>query len=204
MTETFAQFLAGTTAVAFGQFKLKSGLESDIFFNFGNVASGRELEALGRHFARFIVERSLHNVDALFGPAYKGIPIAVSTSIALWRDHRVDLPVAYNRKSEKKHGEGGNFIGKDLTKVSTVLAIDDVITDGLTKYETIEMLRIFPRLKISKFVIGVDRQDADQMGRPWLQKFVADTGIDVVAMTTKDEVMKFKPVTCDPRGVKLA
>ncbi len=195
MTENFAQFLAGTRAVAFGQFKLKSGIESDIFFNFGNIASGRELDSLGRYFANFVIERNLCNVDALFGPAYKGISLAVSTSIALWRDHRVDLPVAYNRKFEKMHGEGGDFIGKDLTKVSTVLVIDDVITDGLTKYETIEMLRQFPGLKISKFVIGVDRQDVDQMGRPWLQKFVADTGIDVVAMTTKEEVMKFKPGT---------
>lgn len=198
-SQEFARYLAGTGAAKFGMFKLKSGITSNIFINFGNICSGQEISDLGSFFARYIVENKLHNVDALFGPAYKGIDIAIATSIALWKEFSIDVPFAYNRKTPKTHGEGGRFIGFDLSKAKSVLALDDVITDGLTKYETIEMLSSFPQLRIEAFVIGVDRQDVDPTGTPWREKFEKDTGIKVFALTQMAEVLGCRDIANFPK-----
>ncbi|MCI0465543.1 MAG: orotate phosphoribosyltransferase [Beijerinckiaceae bacterium] len=188
--KSFAEFLARSSAVKFGDFTLKSGLKSNIFFNFGNICSGEETSELGRYFAKYIVENELHKVSALFGPAYKGIPLAIAASLALWRDFGMDMPFACNRKAEKTHGEKGRFIGFDLAKASSVVVIDDVITDGLTKHETIEMLAAFPHLHIVAFLVGVDRQDVDPAGKPWRERFESDTGIRVHALTTMEDVVR--------------
>ncbi|MGH6848697.1 MAG: orotate phosphoribosyltransferase [Methylocella sp.] len=189
LSKNFAQYLARTGAVKFGNFTLKSGRNSDVFFNFGDICSGEETSGIGIFFAKYIVENELHAVNALFGPAYKGITLALATSVALWKNFGIDIPFAYNRKVAKTHGEGGRFIGSDLSKAKSVLVIDDVITDGLTKYETIEMLSSFPKLRIDAFVVGVDRQDVDATGKPWRQKFELDTGIKVHALTGMAEIL---------------
>ncbi|HKY87192.1 MAG TPA: orotate phosphoribosyltransferase [Pseudorhodoplanes sp.] len=192
LSRDFARYLAGSNAVKFGDFHLKSGKRSDIFFNFGNLCSGVELATLGSFFAKAIVERSLHKVDAIFGPAYKGINIAIAASIFLWKEHKINLPVAYNRTKYKEHGEGGSFVGQDLATVGRVLVVDDVITDGLTKYETIRMLSAFPKLRIEAFLIGMDREDTDEDGALWTTKFVADTGIKLSSITCRTEVLQFR------------
>jgi orotate phosphoribosyltransferase len=188
----FARFLAQSQAVKFGSFKLKSGKTSNVFFDFGSICSGHEIGELGRFFAEAIVENSLHRVDAIFGPAYKGINIAIATSIALWQRHGIDVPFAYNRKVAKDHGEGGLLVGFDLAKAKKVLVVDDVITDGLTKYETINLLSRFPGLEIACFLVGVDRQDVDDAGQPLLRRFVDSSGLDVRAITTRAEVLEYR------------
>jgi orotate phosphoribosyltransferase len=198
LSAEFANYLAHTDAVKFGDFKLKSGKQSDIFFNFGNLCLGTEFATLGSFFAKEIVNRSLYKVDAIFGPAYKGINIAIAASIFLWTEFGIDLPVTYNRTKFKEHGEGGSFVGYDLSTAQTVLVVDDVITDGLTKYETIKMLSVFPQLTIKAFLIGVDREDADDSGKLWAQKFVSDTGIPLHTITTRTEVIQHR----DSREVK--
>src|SRR3990167_9006493 len=92
ISRDFARFLAETPAVKFGDFLLKSGKRSNIFFNFGEIAYGEQLITLGRFYADFIVKNSLHECDAVFGPAYKGINVAIATSIALYQEHGVSLP----------------------------------------------------------------------------------------------------------------
>ena len=188
----FAKFISGTNAVKFGNFTLKSGKKSNIFFNFGEICLGRELIQLGNFFADFIIENSLDKVDVLFGPAYKGINISLATSIGLYQKYNISIPFAYNRKVRKTHAEGGQFVGYDLTKASNVLVLDDVITDGGTKYEAIDMLSSFPNLKIKAMIVGVDREEKDSTGKLCRIKFIEDTGIDILALTTKSKVLKFE------------
>jgi orotate phosphoribosyltransferase len=194
LADEFAAFLAQSRAVRFGDFTLKSGAKSNVFFNFGDLCGGRELSLMGAYFARAVVERGLQNASVLFGPAYKGINLALACSVALWRDHGIDMPVAYNRKEAKAHGEGGLIVGADLSKASSVIVLDDVITDGATKYEMIEMLGAFPALTIAAMIVGVDRQDADASGRPYSEILAERTGVPILAMTTREAVLKHKTV----------
>ena len=129
----FASFIAKTNAVRFGEFTLKSGEKSNVFFDFGQLVYGEEMIALGGFFAEFIVQKSLQSIDVIFGPAYKGINIAIATSIALFEKHSLSIPFAYNRKVKKEHGESGSFVGFDLSAAKTAVVLDDVFTDGGTK-----------------------------------------------------------------------
>lgn len=189
---SFAKFISGTNAVKFGDITLKSGKKSNIFFNFGDIFLGREIIQLGSFFADFIVDNSLDKVDVLFGPAYKGINISIATSIGLYQKYNISIPFAYNRKTKKNHAEGGQFVGYDLTKANTALVLDDVITDGGTKYEAIEMLSAFPNLTIKAMIVGVDREERDENGELCRLKFIDKTGIDLLALTTKSEVLRFE------------
>ncbi|MBI1252023.1 MAG: orotate phosphoribosyltransferase [Alphaproteobacteria bacterium] len=191
-SEAFARFLASSAAVRFGDFTLKSGKKSNVFFNFGDLCAGRELSEMGAHFANAIVALELQRSGALFGPAYKGINLALATAVALWRDHGVDMPVAYNRKEAKAHGEGGSIVGADLSKAGSVIVLDDVITDGATKYDVIEMLRAFPGLTIAAMLVGVDRQDADDTGRAYIDVLRSQTGVRVEALATREQVLQCK------------
>src|SRR3989338_2793421 len=106
-TNDFTRFIANTTGVKFGQFTLKSGKKSPIFFDFGQLMYGKELIELGRFFADFIIQNSLQDTDVLFGPAYKGINIIIATSTALYEKYGLSIPFAYNRKIAKDYAEGG-------------------------------------------------------------------------------------------------
>lgn len=192
LSAEFATFLARSRAVRFGDFTLKNKAKSNIFFNFGDLCGGRELSELGAFFARTIIDQGLQSSDALFGPAYKGINLALACSVALWRDHGIDIPVAYNRKEAKAHGEGGLIVGADLSKAKNVIVLDDVITDGATKVEVIEMLTAFPGLTVAAMIVGVDRQDTNNEGRPYLDILAEQTGVKVVAMTTRAAVLAHK------------
>ncbi|NNJ84827.1 MAG: orotate phosphoribosyltransferase [Gammaproteobacteria bacterium] len=190
--ERFARFLSGTSAVRFGDFTLKSGKKSNVFFNLGEIFVGNELIELGRYYAEFMKSHDLHQCDILFGPAYKGINIAIATSIALYQEYGIFSPFVYNRKTAKTHAEGGLFVGADLALAKNVVVLDDVITDGGTKHEVIDMLSGFPGLEISAFIVGVDRQEVDADGKPCIRAFEEAAGIPVYALTNRDEVLRFK------------
>lgn len=188
----FAEFIANSDAVDFGEYLLKNGQKTNVFFNFGKLVYGKELIKLGGFFADFIVQNSLQDTDALFGPAYKGINISIATSIALYKKYDLSIPFVYNRKIEKDHAEGGLFVGYDLSKAGTVLILDDVFTNGGTKYETINMLSSFEQLVIRAIIIGVDRQEVDDSNEAYLSEFRRKTGIDVFALATKAKILAFK------------
>lgn len=134
----FLQFAIDQGALRFGEFTLKSGRLSPYFFNTGLFSSGASLSRLGRFYASSIVDSGIE-FDMLYGPAYKGIPLAAATAIALAEQHSRDLPFAFNRKEAKDHGEGGNIVGAPLQ--GRVLIIDDVITAGLSVGESIDIIR---------------------------------------------------------------
>jgi orotate phosphoribosyltransferase len=139
----------------FGKFTLKSGRVSPYFFNAGAFATGRALATLGRCYAQCIVDSGV-KFDVLLGPAYKGIPLAAATAVALAERHDIDIPFAYNRKEAKSHGEGGILVGAPL--VGRVLVIDDVITAGTAVREVIAMIEA-NGAQLAGVAIGLDRQE---------------------------------------------
>jgi orotate phosphoribosyltransferase len=139
----------------FGEFTLKSGRQSPYFFNAGEFSSGGALAVLGRCYAQCIVDSGVE-FDVLLGPAYKGIPLAAATAVALAERHGIDIPFAYNRKEAKSHGEGGVLVGAPL--VGRVLVIDDVITAGTAVREVIAMIEA-NGAQLAGVAIGLDRQE---------------------------------------------
>jgi orotate phosphoribosyltransferase len=154
----FLDFAIDRGVLRFGEFTLKSGRTSPYFFNAGLFNSGHALARLGRYYAQAIVTSGI-GFDMLFGPAYKGIPLAATTAIALADQHDLDLPWCFNRKEAKDHGEGGNTVGATLT--GRVLIIDDVITAGTAIGESVALLRTYTA-QAAGVVIALDRQERGQ------------------------------------------
>jgi orotate phosphoribosyltransferase len=155
MSASFIELCLGLGVLRFGEFKLKSGRLSPYFFNAGLFNTGRALAELGRHYADAI-ERSGWQFDVLFGPAYKGIPLVASASIALADRYGRDVPWAFNRKEAKDHGEGGSIVGTPLR--GRVLIVDDVITAGTAIREAIEIISAANAQPVG-VVLALDRQE---------------------------------------------
>ncbi len=151
----FLQFAIDTGVLKFGEFTLKSGRISPYFFNSGLFNTGRSLAELGRYYAKAIVHSGLE-FDVLYGPAYKGIPLVATISIALADHHDKDLPYAFNRKEAKDHGEGGMIVGAPLQ--GRVLIVDDVISAGTSVRESVELIQA-QGARPAGVMIALDRQE---------------------------------------------
>ncbi|MDQ2640996.1 MAG: orotate phosphoribosyltransferase [Pseudomonadota bacterium] len=151
----FIRLALARNALRFGEFTLKSGRVSPYFFNAGSFDDGASLAVLGRCYAAAIMQSGLA-FDMLFGPAYKGIPLVVTTAAALCNDHARNLPYAFNRKEAKTHGEGGSIVGRPLA--GRVLIVDDVITAGTAIRESIEMIRAAGAEPVG-VALALDRQE---------------------------------------------
>lgn len=152
---TFIQFALGQGVLKFGEFTLKSGRVSPYFFNAGLFQTGAALSQLGRFYAQAIIESQLE-FDMLFGPAYKGIPLAAATAIALYEHHGRDVPYAFNRKEAKTHGEGGSIVGAPLQ--GRVLVIDDVMTAGTAIRESATIVQN-AQAQLAGVAIALDRRE---------------------------------------------
>ncbi|EWH02772.1 orotate phosphoribosyltransferase [Halomonas sp. BC04] len=188
----FIEFAIEQGVLTFGEFTLKSGRVSPYFFNAGLFRSGRALARLGRFYASAI-EASQLPVDVLFGPAYKGIPLAATTAVALADHHDRDLPFAFNRKEAKDHGEGGNIVGAELT--GRILIIDDVITAGTAIREVMTLIDAAGAEAVG-VVIALDRQErgADEgegAGQSAIQEVEARYGMPVISIVTLDMVLAY-------------
>src|SRR3989338_8575751 len=151
----FIEFLIENNALKFGEFKLKSGRMSPYFFNLGVFHSGKSLAKLGGFYAETLLKSRMH-CDVLFGPAYKGIPLATATSIILFEKFNKNIPYCFNRKEKKDHGDGGDFVGAKLE--GNVVMLDDVITAGTTVRETVSLLAN-TQATLSGIIIAFDRQE---------------------------------------------
>ena len=176
-------------ALRFGEFTLKSGRQSPYFFNAGRFDSGAMLATLGACYAD-AVDAAGVEFDCLFGPAYKGIPLATALACEYARRGR-DLPVAFNRKEAKVHGEGGSLIGAPL-QGRRVLVVDDVVTAGTAVREALAIIAAAGGT-VAALAIGLDRQEAIAEGdtRSATQALADDTGIAVVAVATLDDLLAF-------------
>ena len=152
---TFIDLALRSNALRFGRFTLKSGRESPYFFNAGLLSDGGSAATLGRCYAAAIMAAGL-GFDMLFGPAYKGIPLATATAIALSVDHGLKVPYAFNRKEAKEHGEGGSIIGTPLE--GRVLIVDDVITAGTAVRESLGLIRAAGAQPVG-VALALDRQE---------------------------------------------
>jgi orotate phosphoribosyltransferase len=155
-SDEFIRFLIETTALRFGDFTLKSGQKSPFFIDLGNVVNGRDLSYLGESLAG-LIDDEFGEVDVLFGPAYKGIVLAAATSIAYSRDFGKEIPICYNRKEAKDHGETGSFIGAHPKPGQAVVIVDDVISSGGTKFEAADSIERAFGVKPLGVAVGVDR-----------------------------------------------
>lgn len=173
-------------ALRFGEFTLKSGRLSPYFFNAGHFSSGASLATLGRCYAAAIAQAGIE-YDMLFGPAYKGIPLAVTTAIAIAQGGR-DVHCAFNRKEAKAHGEGGSLIGARLK--GRVLIVDDVITAGTAVREVVELIR-GAGATVAGVVIGLDRDEVGPNGRSAVAELAAELGAPVTSIVRLDDIIRF-------------
>ena len=174
----FIDLAMAREALRFGSFTLKSGRESPYFFNAGRFSDGAATSALGRCYAAALVASGLE-FDMLFGPAYKGIPLATATAIALADHHGRNVPYAFNRKEAKDHGEGGNIVGTALR--GRVVIVDDVISDGTAKREAIDLIRQSGAMPVA-MLLALDRQERGQAERSAVQELQATHGVRCVSI----------------------
>ncbi len=183
----FIEFAIRVGVLRFGSFTLKSGRQSPYFFNSGLFNSGASLAQLGRYYARAI-EASGIEFDMLFGPAYKGIPLAAAVAIALADHHGRDVPYAFNRKEAKDHGEGGTTVGAPLA--GTALIVDDVISAGTSVRESVALIEA-AGARPAAVAIALDRQEKGQGERSAIQEVERQFGLQVISIVGLADVLAF-------------
>jgi orotate phosphoribosyltransferase len=186
--ENYLKLAIEAEALGFGQFTLKSGRNSPYFFNAGKFKTGQTLALLGKAYAQAIVDSGVE-YDVLFGPAYKGIPLAAATAVALATDHGIDIPWTFNRKEAKDHGEGGKLVGADIEN-QRVLIIDDVITAGTAIREVINILTA-NNASCAGVCIGLDRKERGQGTLSAIQEVEHDFNVPVLSIITIDHIIEW-------------
>ena len=174
--------------LTFGEFTLKSGRKAPYFINCGNYKTGGQLARLGEYYAECIHENQIP-VETLFGPAYKGIPLAVSAVIALSNKFGTDVSYCFDRKEAKDHGEGGSFVGKALTDGEKVVIIDDVMTSGKALRESMPKLKAAADVDVTGMVITVDRMEKGTGELSAVQEVKRDFGVTVYPIVTMEDII---------------
>ncbi|MCE5361760.1 orotate phosphoribosyltransferase [Pseudomonas sp. GLN_6] len=183
----FIRFAIERGVLRFGQFTLKSGRISPYFFNAGLFDSGLALAQLGRFYAAAVVDSGI-DFDVLFGPAYKGIPLAATTAVALAEHHQRDVPWCFNRKEAKDHGEGGTLVGAPLA--GRVLIIDDVITAGTAIREVMQIIQA-QGAQAAGVLIALNRQERGKGELSAIQEVERDYGMPVVSIVSLEQVLEY-------------
>jgi len=181
----FIELILAKQVLRFGEFTLKSGRTSPYFFNAGMISDGESLGVLGACYAEAILGASVR-FDMLFGPAYKGIPLATAAAIALSTRHGRNVPIAFNRKEAKTHGEGGSLIGAPLA--GRVLIVDDVITAGTAVRESIDLIR-GAGASLAGVVLALDRQERGQGAMSAVQEVQSTFSVPVITISTLDDLI---------------
>ena len=189
----FIEFALSRNVLKFGEFTLKSGRKSPYFFNAGLFNTGADLARLGEFYAAAI-QASAVDFDVVFGPAYKGIPIGTSVSVALFNRYGIDKPVCFNRKEVKDHGEGGNLIGSPLQ--GKILLVDDVITAGTAIRESMELISA-NKAELAAVLIALNRKERGKGELSAIQEVERDYQCLVLSIIDLDDLMQF--IEQDPR-----
>ncbi|MBB1380355.1 orotate phosphoribosyltransferase [Pseudoalteromonas sp. SR43-2] len=183
----FIEFALEKQVLKFGEFTLKSGRTSPYFFNAGLFNTGRDLARLGRFYASAL-EDSAIEYDVLFGPAYKGIPIATTTAVALADHHDKDVPYCFNRKEKKAHGEGGTLVGSELN--GKIMLVDDVITAGTAIRESMEIIAQ-NCADLSGVLIALDRQEKGKAELSAIQEVERDFNTKVISIVKLADLISY-------------
>ncbi|KFA95207.1 orotate phosphoribosyltransferase [Vibrio sp. ER1A] len=183
----FIEFALEKEVLKFGEFTLKSGRKSPYFFNAGLFNTGRDLARLGRFYAAALADSGI-DYDVLFGPAYKGIPIATTTAVALADHHNVDTPYCFNRKEAKDHGEGGNLVGSPLE--GRIMLVDDVITAGTAIRESMEIIKA-NGADLAGVLVAIDRQEKGKGELSAIQEVERDFGCAVISIVSLTDLVTF-------------
>lgn len=192
----FIEFALNKQVLKFGEFTLKSGRISPYFFNAGLFNTGLDLAKLGRFYAAALMDCGVE-FDLLFGPAYKGIPIATTTAVALAEHHERDVPYCFNRKEAKDHGEGGSLVGSPLQ--GRVMLVDDVITAGTAIRESMEIINAHGAT-LAGVMISLDRQERGRSDISAIQEVERDYHCKVISIVTLKDVISYleeKPEMAD-------
>ncbi len=189
--EEFIAFMVRSGVLLFGDFITKSGRKTPYFINTGNYRTGAQAARLGDYYAACIQEHLPDRVDCLFGPAYKGIPLAVSAAVSLYRGYGRDLPYCFNRKEVKDHGEGGSLVGYNPQDGDRVVIVEDVVTAGTAVRESVELFRSVAAVKMEALVVSVDRMERGTGECTTLDELREQLGIRVYPIVTVRDIIAF-------------
>ncbi len=183
----FIEFALEKEVLKFGSFTLKSGRTSPYFFNAGLFNTGSDLAKLGRFYAAALSDSAIQ-FDVLFGPAYKGIPIATTTAVALADHYDIDTPYCFNRKEAKTHGEGGSLVGSDLE--GRIMLVDDVITAGTAIRESMEIIKA-NGADLAGVLVAIDRQEKGKGELSAIQEVERDFGCAVISIVSLTDLISY-------------
>ena len=187
--QEFIRFLADCGVLKFGTFRLKSGRIAPYFLNAGEYKTGAQIKRLGEFYAACIRENDL-DVQTLFGPAYKGVPLAISAAVAMYEKYGRDVSFCFDRKEVKDHGEGGMFVGKQPQDGEKIVIIEDVMTSGKALKEVLPKLRGAANVNITGMVITVDRMEkALGSEKSAVQQAWAEEGVRVCSIVTIRDII---------------
>ncbi len=186
--DRFIDLLAENDVIRFGDFTLKSGRKSPYFINAGQLRTGRAIAGVGRAYAERIREAGL-SPDVIFGPSYKGVPLAVATAMAISEAGR-DVGFCFDRKEAKDHGEGGVFVGTEPSPGQSVVLVDDVITSGISIEHSVALLRTAAAVRILGVIVAVDRQEKGRE-RSTVAELEASLGAPVLPVTNIRQVVGY-------------
>ena len=188
----FIAFMMEADVLRFGSFQTKSGRTTPYFVNTGNYKTGAQIASLGRFYAQMVQRTCADEFDALFGPAYKGIPLVTATAGALARDYQIDKPFFFNRKEVKDHGEGGSLVGYQPKDHDRILIIEDVITAGTAIRETMPLLQQAADVTVKDMFISVNRCEVGQdQHTTAVMEVRRDFGITVHALVTVQDIYDY-------------
>ena len=188
----FIEFMMSADVLRFGNFVTKSGRNTPYFVNTGNYRTGKQLATLGKFYARLIHETLGDQFDAMFGPAYKGIPLAAVTASTLAQEYDLDKPYFFNRKEEKDHGEGGSFVGYKPVDGDRIILVEDVITAGTAVREVMPQIMSCGDVKVTDMFISVNRCEVGKDGEKTAFMEVKEQfGIDVHAIVTVQDIHEY-------------
>lgn len=188
--QDFIKFMVDSGVLTFGEFTLKSGRLSPYFMNSGNYKTGEQLARLGGFYAECIHDNGIE-FDTLFGPAYKGIPLAVSTAVALYTKFGIDVNYCFDRKEAKDHGEGGCIVGKQLTDGEKVVIIEDVMTSGKALREVMPKLKEAANVDVAAMIIQVDRMEKGLNGdKSAVQEVSGEFGVNIYPIVNMNDIIE--------------
>ena len=197
----FIDFMMSAGVLTFGDFTTKSGRKTPYFINTGNYKTGEQISILGDYYARCIQDSGEH-FDALFGPAYKGIPLVAAAASSLYRNHGRDVRYCFNRKEKKDHGEGGGIVGYQPQSGDTLAIVEDVVTAGTAVRETLALLKQIGQIRVSALFVSVDRMEKGTGELSALDELRESLGIRVYPIITVRDIIAAMPAG-DDRAAKM-